>query len=628
MLLSVRFPGADGGELSALLGDEEERQIEIPYGETFAWIEADTVPPAIHFSVVVRTGSVVARTKRRDKEDRFSIGFCDSYSSTASGLMALFLARLRVAAAFERRRIQVDLFSYPDRPYGAEIARRIFAPAGYEIELENGRLRLEGEGSLGELPALLLTLDRRTRMFLTRDELDEIGERSMVSTHPAARAIGLALSGKPTPLRFLVPDYSPVRDGKAQDDLTAVRNLTQPISTRLVSQIRLAESQQDFALRAFSKVNIDRRWLIYLPSAISSRQACKKTGELERPEDALGYFRDERIDKAIVEEKHMGSRGIVVVCRSHKAALERFGVSGETPGCVYTRNGRRFFKDEDTEAVFLERTERVLSRAKFWERNSTDWVCFDGEILPWAVKASESSEESDLVQAGSLVLSETEKALGETSNSASKLYWQGVLSRERAALERYDLMFKKYRTESADLAALKFAPFHLLAVEGQTFFHRSHLWHMQTLSRLARSGDGFVIPTKYEVVTTNQPKTWSKVLNWWERLSADFSEGFVVKPLPFVPRGRRGLAQPALKCRSREHLRLVYGPNYDSAESRESLISRDSLLHRRNKHRRILRQFALSMEAVTRFVQRSPLDAVHECVLGVLAQEVAPMDQI
>jgi protein phosphatase len=191
-------------------------------------------------------------------------------------------------------------------------------------------------------------------------------------------------------------------------------------------------------------------------------------------------------------------------------------------------------------------------------------------------------------------------------------------------LGRYDSMFKRYRLEEANLAALKFAPFHLIAVEGQHFFDRSHLWHMQVLGRLARSGDGFLIPTRYETVDTKDAATWQKTIRWWEEITNDCSEGLVIKPLPFVPRGRRGLAQPALKCRTREHLRLVYGPRYDSTEARELLLSRDALLHRRNKHRRILRQFALSIEAVARFVQRKPAEAVHECILGLLAQEVAP----
>jgi protein phosphatase len=144
---------------------------------------------------------------------------------------------------------------------------------------------------------------------------------------------------------------------------------------------------------------------------------------------------------------------------------------------------------------------------------------------------------------------------------------------------------------------------------------------MQVLC-LARSE--MIYPTKYDLVDTGDVATWGKTLAWWEQITADSSEGLVVKPMPFVPTGRRGLAQPALKCRTQEHLRLVYGPRYDARGSLEALRSRDALLRRRNKHRRILRQFALSMEALNRFVQRNPLEAVHECLLGILAQEVAP----
>jgi len=36
---------------------------------------------------------------------------------------------------------------------------------------------------------------------------------------------------------------------------------------------------------------------------------------------------------------------------------------------------------------------------------------------------------------------------------------------------------------------------------------------------------------------------------WWENLTAKGGEGMVVKPLTFMARGRRGLTQPALKCR-------------------------------------------------------------------------------
>jgi hypothetical protein len=632
MRLTLHFPDAQRGLPIALLGGEEERHEEFWFGQGFAWAEGGEGRCAVHFSLVVDVPRIVARTKRRDREERFSVPYCDSYPYAASGLMALFLARVRVPnLGKEVYGFVCDLLSYPERPHSEDIARRLFSPAGYRVDVNCGRLRLEAEKRLfllfDELPVLLLALDRRTRLFLTPDELAEIGQgrRPWISSHPAAKALELALAGKPTPLRMLLPAGAERINVRAVETETETRLLgaEAPIFTSLISSIPLASSQRKFAQAAFLKTNIDRNWLIYLPSAISSLQVGTRP-ELEHPEDAFAYYRDEQIEKVVVEEKHMGSRGIVILCRTLETARDRFGVDGEVAGCAYTRNGRRFFKDEDTEAVFLERLERVLSRSKFWERFSTNWACFDGEILPWAVKALDSNEESDLVEAGLPVLRETAGALAAGPASALKVHWKETVEAELAALSRYNQMFKKYRNESADLAALRFAPFHLLAVEGQTFFNRSHLWHMETLGRLARSGQDFLIPTRFEIVRPGNQKSWGKCLTWWDELSARFDEGLVVKPLPFVPRGRRGLAQPALKCRSHEHLRLVYGPKYDSREAHELLLARDALKRRRNKHRRILRQFALSMEAVTRFVQRNSLNAVHECVLGILAQEVPP----
>jgi hypothetical protein len=52
------------------------------------------------------------------------------------------------------------------------------------------------------------------------------------------------------------------------------------------------------------------------------------------------------------------------------------------------------------------------------------------------------------------------------------------------------------------------------------------------------------------------------------------SEGMVVKPLQFVGRNRRGLIQPAIKCRSREYRRIIYGPEYTAPEHLERLRAR------------------------------------------------------
>jgi len=96
----------------------------------------------------------------------------------------------------------------------------------------------------------------------------------------------------------------------------------------------------------------------------------------------------------------------------------------------------------------------------------------------------------------------------------------------------------------------------------------------------------------------------------------------VVKPLEFIAKSRRGLVQPAVKCRGREYLRIIYGPEYTASQNLERLRSR----RLSTKRSLALREFALGVEALERFVRREPLRRVHECVFGVLALESEPVD--
>jgi protein phosphatase len=111
-------------------------------------------------------------------------------------------------------------------------------------------------------------------------------------------------------------------------------------------------------------------------------------------------------------------------------------------------------------------------------------------------------------------------------------------------------------------------------------------------------------------------------IEWWEALTAKGGEGMVVKPLEFIQRGKQGLVQPAVKVRGREYLRIIYGPDYTAEENLPRLRKR-ALAAKRSL---ALREFALGIEALERFVRREPLRRVHECVFGVLALESEPVD--
>ncbi len=109
---------------------------------------------------------------------------------------------------------------------------------------------------------------------------------------------------------------------------------------------------------------------------------------------------------------------------------------------------------------------------------------------------------------------------------------------------------------------------------------------------------------------------------WWTGLTERGGEGMVVKPLEFVQRGPRGLAQPAVKCRGREYLRIIYGPDY-TAEANLTRLRARGLGAKRSLARG---EFALGVEGLERFVRREPLRRVHECAFGVLALESEPVD--
>jgi hypothetical protein len=89
-----------------------------------------------------------------------------------------------------------------------------------------------------------------------------------------------------------------------------------------------------------------------------------------------------------------------------------------------------------------------------------------------------------------------------------------------------------------------------------------------------------------------------------------------------VATGETGMAQPAVKCRGPEYLRIIYGPEYDAPEHLARL--RDRGLGK--KRSLAIREFLLGAEALQRFTAREPLRRMHEAVFGVPALEAEPID--
>jgi protein phosphatase len=181
--------------------------------------------------------------------------------------------------------------------------------------------------------------------------------------------------------------------------------------------------------------------------------------------------------------------------------------------------------------------------------------------------------------------------------------------------------YRQYCWKVNAVSDLKLAPFHLLASEGKVHVDKDHLWHMDTLEKLAMEGTPLMATAHLSVDLTDGASV-ERGIKWWEELTGRGGEGMVIKPLEFSVRGKRGLVQPAVKCRGKEYLRIIYGPEY-TAEANLSRLRNRGLAYKRSL---ALREFALGIESLERFVRKEPLRRVHECVFGVLALESEPVD--
>lgn len=402
------------------------------------------------------------------------------------------------------------------------------------------------------------------------------------------------------------------------------------IPTRLRGNVTIREENAAAALEVMSRFAVDPRWLVYLPPTMSPCATSRVEGLLEHPAEAFAYYRDEGVPTVVCEEKHMGSRAVVVACRDETAARGRFGVTTGELGIVTTRTGRRFFNDPDLERRFLDRVREALTAADLWGKLDTSWALLDCELLPWSAKAQEllKSQYAAVGAAGSAALpravSALEQAAGRLADDErEKLHAAEARYGTRLhQIGQFVRAYRQYCWPVESLTDLKLAPFHLLATEGRVHLDRDHRWHMDTLAEVCLNDPALLRATPYRVVDVTDPESEAAGVAWWEELTGRGGEGMVVKPLLFLHRGRRGLSQPAVKCRGREYLRIIYGPEYTTEENLSRLRSRG--LGR--KRSLALGEFALGIEGLERFVRREPLRRVHECAFGVLALESEPVD--
>ena len=392
------------------------------------------------------------------------------------------------------------------------------------------------------------------------------------------------------------------------------------IETRFARSVTIREENAIAALEVMGRFAVNPKWLVYLPPAVSPSETSGEPGLLEHPPEAFAHYRHEGVAEVVCEEKHMGSRAIVIVCSDEASARRRFGVVDEGFGICYTRTGRRFFDDAELELAFLERVRAAAHGAGLFEQLGTDWLLLDCELMPWSAKAQQLLQEqyAAVGAAGRVGLGEAVRALEAAGASA-------LTEKYAARLEdvaRYTAAYRQYCWPVASLGDLKLAPFHLLASENAVHIDKPHSWHLEQIAGLVAEDGELLRATASVAVDTTDPASEERATAWWGELTAGGGEGMVVKPMDFVVRGRRGLVQPALKVRGREYLRIIYGPEYTEQQNLDRLRRR-ALGAKRSL---AVREFALGIEALERFVRNEPLRRVHECCFGVLALESEPVD--
>jgi protein phosphatase len=414
--------------------------------------------------------------------------------------------------------------------------------------------------------------------------------------------------------------------GRREPDVLDIADVTgsRVVDTAYQRRIGVRAENAAAALEVMSRFAIDPRWLVYLPPTMSPVATAARPDLLEHPAQAFEAFRADGVDQVVCEEKHMGSRAVVLVSRTPEAASERFGVPAGQLGAAWTRTGRSFFPDQ-LGAAFVDRIRNAVHTAGLFDALGSPWVLIDAEILPWSAKAGQLLRDQ-YAAVGAAARAALPAALGALEQAAATGLDVGALyerTRARAAnAEAFTAAYRRYCWPTEGLAGVRIAPFQILAAEGSTYHDREHAWHLELADRLVVADPAFVTSTRRIFAATTDPASVAAATQWWSDLTLAGGEGMVVKPAANLTRRRKGLVQPGLKVRGPEYLRIIYGPDYTEPANLDRLRTR-SLGHKRSL---ALREYALGLEALDRVARGEPLWRVHECVFAVLALESEPVD--
>lgn len=390
------------------------------------------------------------------------------------------------------------------------------------------------------------------------------------------------------------------------------------VETGTHGRVTIREEQTAGGLEVMSRFAVDPRRLLYIPPTMSPPNASSVPGFLEHPAEAFRAYRDAGVTDVLCEEKHMGSRAVVLVTRDPA----RFALPAESRGLVHTRTGRPFFDQPGIEARILTDLDGALETAGVWAQLDADWVLLDAELLPWSLKTGALIRDlyASTAAAGLTATAATTEVLRQ---AAARGLDVGALAERMthrdAALGLFRDAYRRYVGNADDI---RLAPFQVLAAGAATFEDLDHGWHLDVADRLVAAAPGLVRPTRRIRADLTDDASTAAAVDWWLELTEAGGEGMVVKPFANLTRTAKGAVQPGIKVRGREYLRIIYGPDYTDEANLIRLRDRDT------GHKRSLaaREYALGLEGLHRFTAGEPLWRVHEAVFATLALESDPID--
>ncbi|WP_202909706.1 polynucleotide kinase-phosphatase [Mucilaginibacter pedocola] len=411
------------------------------------------------------------------------------------------------------------------------------------------------------------------------------------------------------------------------DDVLDIADVTgkQIVETALANNVTIREENAVAALEVMSRFAINPKWLIYLPPTMSPSKTSVMEDYLEFPAEAFEYYKTAGVNRVVCQEKHMGSRAVVIVGRNEEAIGKAFGIKGEGIGTIYTRTGRAFFNDKATEQALLARVNDALIAWGFYERFNTDWVCLDTELMPWSAKAQAllQTQYAAVGAAATHALADVTAALAQLAqrDANGEALLAEYRERENEA-KQFVSAYQQYCWPVNGLDGIKLAPFHIMASESKLWTSENHEWHMEEIKKICAADPQILMATPYRIVDLDNAEDVQQATAWWMNLTGKGGEGMVVKPYNFIERDGKGTIQPAIKIRGREYLRIIYGPEYTAPENLIRLKSRGL----NAKRGMAMREFALGIEGLQRFTNKEPLRRVHQCVFGILAMESEAVD--